>query len=235
MTSPLVPFSFTTQTRRLRLQLGGHGHWFFSHLGGIRLPATAAAAGWAGAVIKPCLTRQLRGFSASLVTWRGEIRSSWAWTSTVSSTSSPSSPSPTCESLSWMVTLLPQPFQWQYADPPGSGQVHPECQRASRDNRKCLVRRRPATWRLAPPGARVLGQRRVRCRLRRRAVCRTSRRADARGRARRRAGTGRWGTGCSRERRLLLPRWGRWRGRRVAGAGSGVGRSLILTDDREFS
>ena len=57
--------------------LGSHGSWFYSHLGGIRLPDNSI--GWSTVTIAPTMTKKLRGFSARLATWRGNISTSWAW------------------------------------------------------------------------------------------------------------------------------------------------------------
>lgn len=59
------------------IMLGSQLHWYYSHLGGIRLPDDSI--GWSTVQIYPKVTKKLSGVEASLMTVRGEIASNWEW------------------------------------------------------------------------------------------------------------------------------------------------------------
>eukprot|EP00039_Didymoeca_costata_P004880 m.76793 g.76793 ORF g.76793 m.76793 type:complete len:1009 (+) comp12581_c0_seq1:112-3138(+) len=59
------------------IMLGSQGPWFYEYLGGLQLPDNSV--GWNTANIAPKVTAKLSGFTASLLTVKGLLTSSWSW------------------------------------------------------------------------------------------------------------------------------------------------------------
>jgi len=59
------------------IMLGSQLPWFHTHLAGIQQHDDSI--GWNKILFAPALTKQLRGFGASLSTVRGTVSSSWLW------------------------------------------------------------------------------------------------------------------------------------------------------------